>query len=91
MLSGQGEASVNGLITTAYKMKLPDGTTVWNIECPGTANSFGNCWKRASAICPNGFTLVNQNSSQGSMVGGVSQMGGFIGQRTERQATVTCN
>jgi len=85
-----GAASVNGMTTSAYALKLQDGTPVWHIECPGWANSWGNCWSRANLVCPNGFRLISQSSDAGSVSGVATPQAAVVGQRTERQAIVAC-
>jgi len=87
----QGTASINGMTTTAYKMKLSDGTDVWHITCPGWANDWGNCWERANALCPKGFTLIKQQSSSGGAAGVAVGDLSAVGQSAERQAFVKCN
>lgn len=50
----------------ATQMHLPDGATGYNITCPGTANSWGNCFQKAGAICGNrGYDVVVGGSDQG--------------------------
>lgn len=87
----QGPASVNGMTTSAYEFNLEDGRKVWHIECPGWANSWGNCWARANHLCTQGFTLISQSTSEGGVSGVATQQVATVGQRTERLAVVRCN
>lgn len=86
-----GEASIGGMQTTAYQMHIKDVGIVWMIECPGWANDWGNCWARANNLCPTGFALIDQSGNVGSTTAAISTNGGYVAQKTERLATVSCN
>ncbi|MCC6208644.1 MAG: hypothetical protein IT488_10900 [Gammaproteobacteria bacterium] len=85
-----GDASVNGMTTSAYEVTLPDGTNVWHVECPGWANSWSNCFARADYICSSGFVLVEQRTNEGGASVTVTKDFAAGGQRTERIAIVKC-
>jgi hypothetical protein len=85
-----GDARVNGMITSAYKVSLPDGTDVWHIECPGWGNSWSNCFARADYVCSDGFVLLEQRENAGGVSAVATPYFASAGQRTSRVAIVRC-
>jgi hypothetical protein len=39
------------------------------IECDGSAVPWSTCFKKAANVCPNGYTLVSQNTEKGPYSG----------------------
>lgn len=85
-----GDASVNGMTTSAYQVTRADGTNVWYVECPGWANSWSRCFARADYLCDKGFILLERQTGQGGASVSATPSFAAGGQRTERIAIVKC-
>lgn len=64
-------ASIAGC-ATASKIPLPNNEAGLAIECPRIAQ----CYKKAQAMCPSGYELVDKGSStQGGFSNGIGAIG----------------
>ena len=43
--------------TTSEKVRLPDGSTGYNISCDGMVQSMGDCFAKAGELCPKGYDV----------------------------------
>ena len=84
-----GRAPAGALTETdASRETLPDGTVAFKVECIGLINSWQNCWERALALCPNGYTLLSQNSIP---TDGTASVTPSAGMGVTKYAYVKCN
>lgn len=94
-LSSEGQAYINvggsALQTTAYRFNLQDGTQVWGVDCSGPGLNFSYCHQRAKYLCPKGYTVKDEKSSEGGSSGFISPYGGGVNQNIDRSITVLCN
>ena len=95
-LGSEGTAYINryGLAytTTAYRFSLEDGTEVWGIDCSGAELNFGHCHNRAKHLCPDGYVVKNQTSSDGGASAVIDpQFGGSAKRSIDRSITIACN
>ncbi len=88
--SGEGRAIMGGYGSTANHLQLADGTAVWLITCPGTANNVSTCLTRASAVCPSGYRLLDRQSMDRGAVIAASQSALYGERRVEPEIIVSC-
>ena len=51
--------------------KGPNGDTVYSMRCNGMGRTLDDCYKKASELCPSGYSIVDRESS-------VVGMGGIV-------------
>jgi len=94
-LSSEGQAYINvggsALQTTAYRFNLQDGTQVWGVDCSGPGLNFSYCHQRAKYLCPKGYTVTDEKSSEGGSSGFIGPYGGGVNRSIDRSITVLCN
>lgn len=88
---GEGRAIIDGYGSTANRLQLADGTPVWLITCPGSANNISTCLSRASAVCPSGYRLLDRQSFDRGTVIAASPNALYGERRVEPEIIVSCN
>ena len=48
------------------KMMTPDGENGYYISCNGLAVGMNVCYKKASEVCPDGYTIIESQNSTGN-------------------------
>lgn len=83
-----------GGCATSSQIYLPDGRQGFNINCPGAANNWGNCFAKAGEICgARGYDIINRDGSVVPMASGYANPygGGFVaGGMVSRTLMVAC-
>ena len=64
----------------------PGGRATYLIECPGPAAAVRACLRKAHALCPSGFSILDARPPLDLSTAEPSQPGGFV----RRQVTVRC-
>ena len=53
---------------TATNIGLPDGSEGYALNCSGTANGWGACWKKAGEVCQGrGYEILARDETTGQM------------------------
>ena len=64
--------------THATEFAGPSGERMVSVSCDGLANDVGNCLRRVSDECPNGYQLVGGGSSSTPIATGGNSFGGGV-------------
>lgn len=56
--------------TSVEKMRGPNGETLVSASCGGIALDYGDCVRRISEECPNGYAILNGTTEQYQMSSG---------------------
>ncbi len=43
--------------------KGPNGNKAYSMHCSGMGRTLGKCYQKAGEVCPNGYSIVGQNTS----------------------------
>jgi len=70
---------------TATPIILPDGSTGYEIKCPGTQRSMGDCMNKARESCGGNYKVVDKEESSGMAFTGYGIM-----QTRDRSMFVEC-
>ena len=70
---------------TATPIILPDGSTGYEIKCPGTARSMGDCMNKAREACGGNYKVVDKEEASGMAFTGFGIM-----QTRDRSMFVEC-
>lgn len=75
---------------TASPIHTASGKLGHAIECSGTAQSWGQCYEKASEICgARGYDVQDRAGDQG-VVGMVGSQGGYAGSIVRRTLVIAC-
>ena len=75
---------------TATKTYLPSGAAGYNIDCSGTASSWGKCYEKAGSLCgSSGYKVISKEGDTGAAIAGNS-LGLYGGTTISRTLLVSC-
>ena len=74
----------------ASKTYTATGREGYKIDCSGSANSWGNCYKKAGDLCKErGYSVITKSGDQGYIIGGSAQAFGG-GTTISRSMVISC-
>jgi len=54
---------------TAKPITMPDGAAGYEIKCPGTARSIGDCMNKAREVCGGNYKVIDKEETSSLMSG----------------------